>query len=107
MIVVINQDVLNEKINLEPAQMNVDVPYHPEDLPMTVVEPNYPEPEDVTMTVVEPNHPENFPMIVAEPNHEAAPAIVFGEPEKGRNLQPNEISIVGLGSANISNLTAR
>jgi hypothetical protein len=58
------------------------------------------------MIVVEPNHPEDGPMIDVEPNNEAAPAIVFGEPEKARNQKTNENSI--LGSANISNLlTAR
>ncbi|EFX72483.1 hypothetical protein DAPPUDRAFT_308284 [Daphnia pulex] len=103
--------VLNE-INLEPAQMNVNVPNHPEDFPMAVVEPIIPEdvtmivdepnPEDVPMIVDEPN-PEDVPMIVVEPDHEAAPAIVFDEPERARNLQPNENSIAG--SVNLSNLT--
>ncbi|XP_046451761.1 uncharacterized protein LOC124199842 isoform X2 [Daphnia pulex] len=96
-----NSDMFNVNNYLESSQMKVNEPNHQEDGPMIIAEPN--PPEDAPMIIAEPNPPEDDPMIVVEPNHEAALAIVFDEPERARNLQPNEISIAR--SANLSNLT--
>ncbi|XP_046451746.1 uncharacterized protein LOC124199830 [Daphnia pulex] len=96
-----NSDMLNVNNYLESSQMKVNEPNPPEDDPMIIAEPN--PPDDAPMIVVEPSHPEDGPMIVVDSNHEAALAIVLDEPERARNLQPNEISIAR--SANLSNLT--
>ncbi len=94
---------VNEPNHQEDGPMIIAEPNPPEDAPMIVVESNHPE--DGPMIVVEPSNPEDGPMIVVDSNHEAALAIVLDEPERARNLQPNEISIAR--SANLSNLTVR